>query len=746
MQFRKLVALGGAAVMAGMTFAAPALAAVTNVADIGNMAGVSGTAAAFPTYIVGADAKTSDVAAAINLAAYMAGNVYTTKSVTIAGSAVPSDGVTLRTELGYTIANVKDRDAFTAPLILTPSTRSGNAASFLKEAIVTISGAEYKYYEALELTGAPLTSTTTGYSLTRGDTTTSPTYETAKKDVGMQLGTSGDIKYRLLFDTDLPYTGTNLTSKTLTFLGQTYVVTGTPTATELKLSPSGGATSIPYQQTREIAGFSVKVTMVGALSTDPVGLEVTKGGETKSVSLATGESQSVTVGGETTTVGVSRVTTGTGGGAEVTIGTAALVLRDGQEIRDTAGNIIYPNWVVRFGAVGGAYDHLNMSYTKTHSSFTGDSPAITLGKAISSPLNYFVLKNMGPEKRGYYKLTFDAIAGSDLDGVSSTMEYGIKVTARDADTGGLVKIINAGSVAVDTVAWDQTHEGWYFYNTSSQWQSYTATSNSTSITLPETTMSMVPYNTTDQAITATGYTLAPAGDIALRITEPTLTESAGASIWRLEFDTSTGKFADVGTTIGADTYSYLSYNNESVAMGATDYTNVKTRSAYVSNYGSELASAGQGQVVLNIAKTQNYWDILFGREAGTTTGGTTSSKEPVRVTADVAKLDTEIADFAAMTTDSVVVGGPAVNRAAASLLQKTYPAHGASSGITADTALVQVFQNAFGSGKVAVLIAGYEAANTDMAAAVIQAGSLTQTVPKVQISGSVSSPVITPVA
>jgi hypothetical protein len=242
----------------------------------------------------------------------------------------------------------------------------------------------------------------------------------------------------------------------------------------------------------------------------------------------------------------------------------------------------------------------------------------------------------------------------------------------------------------------------------------------------------------------------------LFVTEPTLSESTYVSKWYVEFhDASTGgaKFSDLGTAAGStDAYTYLSCNRDSVAQGLWDSSNTKVRTTYVSSYGADLLSGSQTEIDLAVPKAQNYWDIVFGLSSGSaSSGGTAVSKNPVRITGDVAVLDTEVTDFAQMTSDMVVVGGPAINKAAATLLGVTYPAHcpgpaTAPCGLTADTALVRVFQNAFSSGHVAVLIAGYEAQNTDMATAVIQAGKLTQTVPKVQISGSVSSPVIEAVA
>ncbi len=131
------------------------------------------------------------------------------------------------------------------------------------------------------------------------------------------------------------------------------------------------------------------------------------------------------------------------------------------------------------------------------------------------------------------------------------------------------------------------------------------------------------------------------------------------------------------------------------------------------------------------------------------TGGTVTTDKVVAVTADIAMLDTEVTDSVKTGSDLFVMGGPGVNKLAAELLDKTYPAYGADSGIPQNAAIIKVFPDAFATGKTAVLIAGWEAADTDLAARVIQAKSdllKTQAVAGVQVSGTIASPTITTLA
>lgn len=130
----------------------------------------------------------------------------------------------------------------------------------------------------------------------------------------------------------------------------------------------------------------------------------------------------------------------------------------------------------------------------------------------------------------------------------------------------------------------------------------------------------------------------------------------------------------------------------------------------------------------------------------TTTGGTVKAVVPI--TNAVAKLDTEVG-AAEKAKNLVLVGGPAVNSLTAAAMGLTFPAYGAASGIAEGTALIQIVDGAFTTGKVAVIVAGFEADDTRLATSVLQQASTKlkgQTASKATVSGtSVASAVITPV-
>ena len=150
------------------------------------------------------------------------------------------------------------------------------------------------------------------------------------------------------------------------------------------------------------------------------------------------------------------------------------------------------------------------------------------------------------------------------------------------------------------------------------------------------------------------------------------------------------------------------------------------------------------KLVLKIpAKRLSVQAYLGKATGGTTTSGTAYTTIPV--TSDVVKLDTELTSSDKSSNDLVVVGGPCVNKIAADLLGKTFPACGTDSGINTGTALIQLFSDRFASGKTALLVAGWEASDTDLAARLVQTGTglSGRTESKVWVTGSVSSPTVT---
>lgn len=113
--------------------------------------------------------------------------------------------------------------------------------------------------------------------------------------------------------------------------------------------------------------------------------------------------------------------------------------------------------------------------------------------------------------------------------------------------------------------------------------------------------------------------------------------------------------------------------------------------------------------------------------AGTTKTATVSAKVPAIPTAGISKLDSKVSD-AEKLGKLILVGGPAVNTLVAELAasgktmsaDKWREADETGAKLNKDKAKIQLVEDAFGTGSVALVVAGYSAADTGNAAYVLQ--------------------------
>ncbi len=739
MQFRKIAAVTGSAIMAGMTFAGAALAAVTNVADFGQLASASDGKAQLPLFVVGAQAKTSDVAAAINLAARLAGNAVTTSKISTTSAGAAADGITFRMEIGNTTALTRDFDP-TSLVSLQSKKRGGYPASFLNEGTITLSGTDYKYYELIGMASAHLQGALgSAYRVERG-TTGAGNFEDALQDLGISMP-SDNLYYNVTWDTPIFTGSNNLTANTIKFLGSEYTVVSS-TGTKVELSSSAGAVSIKEGESAEIAGYTVKVDSVAASGTARATVIVCKGDACSvATSFNEGDSKTLKVGSDDVPVTVQTVTLGRS--ATVLAGLTAIKMENGNSITQ------FPDWKATIiqGGNTNTIKHLSVVYKQPRTSFTGQYPVLLEGKEIVLPTGFAKLKFVGMEERSYYRFTFEPTTG-DFDGNGASGDQGVVISITDPDTGAAVKAFDVGGTFSDKIAYDLSNgKNWKYWNTTPGWdQSLT--------TLPTVQLSEKTLNWKNvTSINTVGgeRALTGAQDAVFVFEEPSLSESAKQYNWTIEadyayvtgatrFDNITNDRGDSSTnpvylTYGGYNSSYKLGNSNTLDAIAYGGSTPKQRAKYTSDYGTKLVSVSRDRIVLDVPKLQVYADLLLGKEAGAGTGGTVETQKVAPVTFDVAKLDTEV-DTATLASDVVVVGGPCVNELAAKLLDTAYPACEEASGITKDTALVQVFQNAFGSGKVAFLVAGWEAADTENAASALQAGTITNKVAAVEVAGT----------
>jgi hypothetical protein len=159
--------------------------------------------------------------------------------------------------------------------------------------------------------------------------------------------------------------------------------------------------------------------------------------------------------------------------------------------------------------------------------------------------------------------------------------------------------------------------------------------------------------------------------------------------------------------------------------------------------------SGSDIVKVKVPAQVLFAKLYIGKLSSGTTGSTVSyaSYPSIPVTSTVAKLDSELTAVE-KASNLVVVGGPCVNTVAAAALGVTYPACEASSTIPTGAALIKVVDSPYTTGKVVLVAAGWEAANTRAATSVLQQYNTKLagvTASSVTVTGTVGAPIVTPV-
>jgi len=183
---------------------------------------------------------------------------------------------------------------------------------------------------------------------------------------------------------------------------------------------------------------------------------------------------------------------------------------------------------------------------------------------------------------------------------------------------------------------------------------------------------------------------------------------------------STNSRTYIGTTAYSDDTNYA---DNTVLGTATEYKGLTTYGTLVDHLSSTLG----GSATIHYPDVFTFGNVYVLTPTGTIasggTGGTMTTQQVLPITADVVKLDTDSdISTAIQNNDVIIVGGPCINKIAAQVLGKTYPACGAASGIPENAALIELFTDKFATGKTALLVAGWEAAETDLAARIVQTG------------------------
>jgi hypothetical protein len=333
MQFKKLAAITGSALMAGLSLAAPVLAtSVTSLKNIGSLVGVADSTVNFPIFVIGATAATSDVAGAVNMAVNLASNAVKTSTVTTSGTSTSiTGGVSMATPANPL---VMWNYLASSKQVLTATDLSDVLAS---GTYVDANSVSSPYSQYLTFTNAAANGQVVYETPTGG---TAPA-------LGLKItGTSQVYNYLLAFTKQLSEASTtagvisNMVNTQLNMLGKTWTITSASVigANDTALTMLSGknsqtvTTEAPATYTVGDKTYTVTLVAVGTIGSSDAATITVSGGN-----LAAAETLQILSGGtkslsDGTLIGVTSIfkTTKTGAidSATVFIGADKLELED----------------------------------------------------------------------------------------------------------------------------------------------------------------------------------------------------------------------------------------------------------------------------------------------------------------------------------------------------------------------------------------------------------------------------------
>jgi hypothetical protein len=194
----------------------------------------------------------------------------------------------------------------------------------------------------------------------------------------------------------------------------------------------------------------------------------------------------------------------------------------------------------------------------------------------------------------------------------------------------------------------------------------------------------------------------------------------GTTTWNLL----TGNLT-VNATFNSDNDVHTTLNSKTDLSGKNTFSVDDTKvyvgmlNTTVSSKVTEDKTSDQNDVEIEYPGEETYANLFIGSKASKVTSASSGESVAVsKIEVGAAVLDSSLASYT--NQNLIVVGGPAINRAAAALLGKTYPAYGAASGIPENAGLIKLVENA---DKVAMIVAGWEAADTQRACRVVAESS-----------------------
>jgi len=758
---RKLIAGFMTVVMALLTASSPVLAASQLGSYPTFLKGADNTLSAY--VIVGAAANVADVVGAVDVASRLAEVGKATVSQSCSGVSGAVDG-TEKDSVGLygPLSNV-----FPASGVLKSAHFSG-----LKDSTFSWRGTDYDFREQVTFS-----TVTMRHSL-------SVNYVNGSEKM---VVSSGDVKYQYVFDKALSGLGSvdvpNYTYPvSISLLGKAYQIVGVSSNSVKMLQGSIGtatATTPVVFGTYSVysdLGFSGASTSSGNWAR--VIIKDANGNTVDTLTINQGDNRQSTATGLTimlttvralsdgTVVGADLVVGPTADGVTKTYDTTADVTSTGTSSDKFPGETV---WGIQSGsgsfATAGtiaATDSIEVIYKPTSTQY------LAAGEKISLPNNYGDLGFEGFNTDKFATVTIAPLSGTVSayttadENVAVGNLNGLEISTDVAGT--IVSSANTGYTKA-YILFNYTTAGGNntvmvgFYDTAKQ-----------KILVSAAAASSGEYQTVILGDADKTYDLSlsygNAGDVTynLRFTmnnnvlikNITAGSSAGNESVSLRYFNSTGASTSQSPTFILGATALTTEVDEVKATTEGSFANAGKKSQdIVDDTGLIVASTetyGASETVkLKVPFKALAAKVYFGKQGTGTGAGSISytSYPSVPITSTIAKLDSEIG-ATEKAKNLITVGGPCVNSVTADALGLTYPSCGVSSTIPENQGLVKVVDSPYaeGTGKVVVVVAGWEAPNTRAACSVLQlydtklAGV---TASAVTVTGTVGAPSVTPV-
>jgi hypothetical protein len=695
MQIKRFVASSLAALMAGATFAGAALAATS----VGGVLKTLGTQAAAGTpylVVVGDTAAASDVVGAIDVASALAQQV--TKEV-----AIP--GVTAFDVQGKAWSDI---ELGTTGTSIDGATLTKTNVPYLIRDKFTFNGQDYYVTEKIVLPSNLMVNP-----------------DDVKFNGTLYLDNLNGLEYIYVFNTELNLTTLGVSYDNpleIKILGNTYYLLGVDSNSITIMSGNVGIADA----TTPVTFGNYKVYVVDGASGDWAKIQIKDASGNVVNTLIMGQSDEKDTG-LGFNIKLLRVYTST------ITNTATAKLLVGSELEKTVniGDDFTQDWQWDFSITGynniQPGDYIGVKYQPSNA----DDAYLKMGGKLVTPNGYFEV--------GYPKNVVDQFTKLEITLAGSTVYPDITSTKGWNVQGGLLISADSPVFGGETyskvlIYWNNTAGSLVYAYYDDAAKKYVEQASGNVENIPgkyDTTIFTVGLDDT------TSPTI-----LTINITNGD-TITAG-----YYFDVSSNQFTRLGATKAQAESTELNVTWSTASKGDVDYDLTSPYGLVVVN---PKSNGAVDKVVVKIPAEQQKAYVYVGKLMGSTTaGGAYKTYAPLSL--PVAKLASEVTPADRANANIVLVGGPCANSLVQALvdagkLDASMTCAGGTPGAawTPGAAYVKAIDDAFATGRVALVVAGTNAADTRLATSLLSQGKLEdQTASGVKVSGTVTAPVVTP--